>query len=462
MNIPSNITVGLPSIILENNSSNNAIWGQIFGDIANQTDLIELINNGSQRLFKIEDITLTSPPIISNTITISLSNIIHDDEQIIKSNDMIYGVVEYTTIDYYILASVTAVTDTTVTVKIENSIKQIDYVYDPNYVHTDNNFSTAEKTKLSGIESGAQVNVKSDWNGTGDAQILNKPTIGNATITLQKNNSNVGQFAVNQTADQYININITKSDVGLNNVDNTKDTDKPISLATQTQLNNINDDINDIKELIPLATTTTNPLVNKLQLNGIVGDGTITFQLNGVDVDTITANQSTNKSINYPMNKTAIGLDKVQNLAPSDYPISSAQQIEFNSIYNEITNLSNTKADTSNTYTEGQVDSLLDAKADKTDTYTKSDVDLNLGEKSDKNDTYDKSNIDNYLSEKANKFNIRMATQDFNMLEAKLYTITDADMLKVYPTAAIIYDYDDLAEYSYYDNELEVYYLTLL
>jgi hypothetical protein len=62
MNIPSNITVGLPSLILENNSSNNAIWGQIFGTIANQTDLIELINNGSQRLFKIEDITLTSPP----------------------------------------------------------------------------------------------------------------------------------------------------------------------------------------------------------------------------------------------------------------------------------------------------------------------------------------------------------------------------------------------------------------
>lgn len=39
-------------------------------------------------------------------------------------------------------------------------------------------FTTAEKTKLSGIEAGAQANVNADWNAaSGDAQILNKPTI---------------------------------------------------------------------------------------------------------------------------------------------------------------------------------------------------------------------------------------------------------------------------------------------
>lgn len=38
-------------------------------------------------------------------------------------------------------------------------------------------FDTTEQAKLDGIESGAQVNVKSDWNaGSGDAEILNKPT----------------------------------------------------------------------------------------------------------------------------------------------------------------------------------------------------------------------------------------------------------------------------------------------
>ena len=36
----------------------------------------------------------------------------------------------------------------------------------------------ADKTKLDGIQTGAEVNVNADWNaGSGDAQILNKPTI---------------------------------------------------------------------------------------------------------------------------------------------------------------------------------------------------------------------------------------------------------------------------------------------
>ena len=42
-------------------------------------------------------------------------------------------------------------------------------------------FSSAQKTKLDGIEAGAEVNVNADWNATsGDAQILNKPTIPSA------------------------------------------------------------------------------------------------------------------------------------------------------------------------------------------------------------------------------------------------------------------------------------------
>lgn len=57
----------------------------------------------------------------------------------------------------------------------------INTVVDPIYVHTDNNYTTAEKTKLSGIAPGAEVNVNADWNAsTGDALILNKPTLGTA------------------------------------------------------------------------------------------------------------------------------------------------------------------------------------------------------------------------------------------------------------------------------------------
>ena len=47
-----------------------------------------------------------------------------------------------------------------------------------NAINVANPYSTAEKTKLSGIAAGAEVNVKSDWTATsGDAQILEKPSV---------------------------------------------------------------------------------------------------------------------------------------------------------------------------------------------------------------------------------------------------------------------------------------------
>jgi hypothetical protein len=45
-----------------------------------------------------------------------------------------------------------------------------------------NDFTNTLKTKLDGIQDGAEVNVNADWNATsGDAQILNKPTIPSVT-----------------------------------------------------------------------------------------------------------------------------------------------------------------------------------------------------------------------------------------------------------------------------------------
>ena len=54
-------------------------------------------------------------------------------------------------------------------------------VQDASYVHTDNNFTSTLKEKLDGIASGAEANVQSDWNeadSSNDAYIANKPTLG--------------------------------------------------------------------------------------------------------------------------------------------------------------------------------------------------------------------------------------------------------------------------------------------
>lgn len=61
------------------------------------------------------------------------------------------------------------------TISVANNV-----VIDGSYVHTDNNFTNAEKTKLSGIEAGAEQNVQSDWDvndASSDAYIRNRPDL---------------------------------------------------------------------------------------------------------------------------------------------------------------------------------------------------------------------------------------------------------------------------------------------
>ena len=62
----------------------------------------------------------------------------------------------------------------------------VNTVTDASYVHTDNNFTSDEKTKLTGIAEGAEVNVRADYTETepsSDAFIRNKPTLGTAAAT---------------------------------------------------------------------------------------------------------------------------------------------------------------------------------------------------------------------------------------------------------------------------------------
>lgn len=64
-------------------------------------------------------------------------------------------------------------------------------------VLSSNDYTTEEKTKLSGIATGAQKNVQADWNATnGDAFIKNKPTIPSVDATLSATSVNPVQNKV--------------------------------------------------------------------------------------------------------------------------------------------------------------------------------------------------------------------------------------------------------------------------
>ena len=71
--------------------------------------------------------------------------------------------------------------------------------------------SSTDKTKLNGIETGAQVNVKPDWNAEAGAaaEILNKPsipTVNNATLSITVGTASAVTFTANASEDKSVTI----------------------------------------------------------------------------------------------------------------------------------------------------------------------------------------------------------------------------------------------------------------
>lgn len=98
-----------------------------------------------------------------------------------------------------------------------------------------NDYTTTEKNKLSGIQAGAQVNVNADWNATtGDAVILNKPTIpstgdlvpymgATASVDLGKNDLSVRKvFLYDEVNNNFGSIHYTDGNFHIEDADGHK------------------------------------------------------------------------------------------------------------------------------------------------------------------------------------------------------------------------------------------------
>jgi len=115
-------------------------------------------------------------------------------------------------------------------------------VSDANYVATDENFTTADHSKLDGIAAGAEVNVNSDWGAvSGDAEILNKPTLGTAAATNSTDYATSAQGATADSALQPSDIGISVQGYNANTVvdANYVATDQNFTNADHTKLDGI-------------------------------------------------------------------------------------------------------------------------------------------------------------------------------------------------------------------------------
>ena len=153
-----------------------------------------------------------------------------------------------------------------------------------------NDFTNALKTKLEGIEAGAEVNKVNSVNGqTGDVviEIPDSATWGNITGTLSNQTDlqtalNGKQAQLTQTQLNAVNSGITSGDVTLIGTalqpnDNITQLANNAGYITNSALTPLQNDISDINSLIPTQATSSNQLADKSFVNSSIATNTANF-----------------------------------------------------------------------------------------------------------------------------------------------------------------------------------------
>lgn len=168
---------------------------------------------------------------VEAVLTGNITTHTHNDWYIAKGST-----VEYTPITDYSPATKKYVDDTVAAVDVTEQISgKADKAYVDSKLDTKvdkvsgkqlstNDYTNDDKTKLAGIAAGAEVNVNADWNAeSGDAQILNKPTIITEEQVDQKINTAIGSvYKVKGSVANYEAL--PKENVTIGDVYNLEDT----------------------------------------------------------------------------------------------------------------------------------------------------------------------------------------------------------------------------------------------
>lgn len=145
--------------------------------------------------------------------------------------------------------------------------------------NTTASFTTADETKLDGIAAGAEVNVNADWTAiSGDALILNKPTLGTAAATASTDYATASQGAKADTALQpaAIGVSVQAYDADLTSWAAITPSSKQDTLVSATNIKTINGaSVLGSGDLVVSGSFTGGTLTSQLKLaTGAAGAGT--------------------------------------------------------------------------------------------------------------------------------------------------------------------------------------------
>ena len=252
-----------------------------------------------------------------------------------------------------------------------------DFASDANYVHTDNNFTTALKNKLNGIATGAEVNVQSDWDvadTSSDAFIKNKPAIPTKTSDITNDSGFITSAALpTKTSDLTNDSGFITNQVNnlANYYDQTAINSMFNALSVPTKTSELTNDSGFLTtSTLPIATASSLGVVKIGSGINVASDGTISAAVASLDWANIT-NKPTD--VSYWTNdagyitsadlptKTSDLTNDSDFVTSADVPTKTSDLTNDSGfITNSVSNLTNYYKK-SETYTQGEVNSLLSA-----------------------------------------------------------------------------------------------------
>lgn len=236
------------------------------------------------------------------------------------------------------------------------------FAVDANYVHTDNNYTSNEKNKLSGIDSGAQVNVLESIKVNGSTQTIRDKAVDITVPTALSDLTNDGDFVTDGSYVHTDNNYSTQEKTKLENIEagaqvNVVDTikvngsaqaitNKAVNITVPTKTSDITNDsgfitASDIPDEVEASDAAP-------QMDGTAAAGTSDTFARGDHVHPTDTSRAPLASPNFTGTPTA----------PTAAAGTSSTQIATTAF---VANAVSGKADSSDVYTKSEIDTKLSA-----------------------------------------------------------------------------------------------------